>query len=85
MILICSTNLPLVADSLLEINIEAVHTNIILFKPLKMKTNEALKRCREKGLILTPGAIDSLRAVTHLDVDDEDIEKAANIIDEVFK
>jgi threonine aldolase len=69
----------------LEINMEAVHTNILLFKPLNMNTDEGLKRCREKGLIFTPGTIDSLRAVTHLDVNDDDIEKAANIIDEIFK
>jgi len=69
----------------LEINMEAVHTNILLFKPLNMNTDEGLKRCREQGLILTPGTIDSLRAVTHLDVNDDDIGKAANIIDEVFK
>ena len=69
----------------LEINMEAVQTNILLFKPLNMTPAEGLKRCKEKGLILTPGTIDSLRAVTHLDVDDNDIENAAKIIDEVFK
>jgi threonine aldolase len=72
------------ANSNLEINLEAAHTNILLFKPLKMKPEEGLKNCKEKGLILTPGTIDSLRAVTHLDICDDDIEKAANIIDEVF-
>jgi len=35
-------------------------------------------------LNLTPGTIDSIRAVTHLDVNDDDIENAANILDEVF-
>ena len=69
----------------LQINMEAVQTNILLFKPLNMTPAEGLKRCKEKGLILTPGTIDSIRAVTHLDVDDEDIENAAKIIDEVFK
>ncbi|MCW8810342.1 MAG: aminotransferase class I/II-fold pyridoxal phosphate-dependent enzyme, partial [Ignavibacteriaceae bacterium] len=68
----------------LEINMEAVQTNILLFKPLNMSPSEGLKRCKEKGLILTPGTIDSIRAVTHLDVNDEDIEKAANILDDVF-
>jgi threonine aldolase len=68
----------------LEINMEAVQTNILLFKPLKMTQKEGLIKCREMGLILTPGTIDSLRAVTHLDVNDDDIENAANILDEVF-
>lgn len=69
----------------LEINMQAVHTNILLFKPLKMKPEEGLNRCKERDLILTPGTIDSLRAVTHLDINDDDINKAADIIDEVFK
>lgn len=69
----------------LEINMEAVQTNILLFKPLKMSPSEGLKKCKEKGLILTPGTIDSIRAVTHLDVNDSDIENAGNILDEVFK
>ena len=69
----------------LKINMEAVQTNILLFKPLKMTPAEGLKRCKEKGLILTPGTIDSIRAVTHLDVNDDDIENAASILDEVFQ
>ena len=69
----------------LEIKMEAVQTNIILFKPLTMTPKEGLIKCRDLGLILTPGTIDSLRAVTHLDINDENIENAANIIDEVFK
>jgi len=39
--------------------------------------------CKEKGLLLTQGTVDSLRAVTHMDVDDEDVEKAADILAEV--
>src|SRR4030065_2771855 len=69
----------------LDINMEAVQTNILLFRPLKMKQAEGLKLCKEKGLLMTPGTIDSLRAVTHLDVNDDDIENAANILDEVFQ
>ena len=73
------------ANPNLEINFNAVHTNILLFKPLKVKPEEGLKRCKEKGLILTPGTIDSIRAVTHLNITDDDITEAAEIIDGVFK
>ncbi len=73
------------ANPNLEINMEAVQTNILLFKPKEGSPNDGLKLCKEKGLILTPGTVDSLRAVTHLDVNDSDIEKAADILDEVFK
>ena len=68
----------------LEINMEAVQTNILLFTPIKMVPDEGLKLCKEKALLLTPGTVNSLRAVTHLDVNNEDIENAANILDEVF-
>jgi threonine aldolase len=68
----------------LEINMEAVHTNILLFKPLKMKIPNSLSKCKDAGLLLTPGTVDSLRAITHLDVDDDDVEKAADILTEMF-
>jgi threonine aldolase len=68
----------------LEINMLAVQTNILLFKPLNMSPAEGLKRCKEKGLLLTPGTIDSLRTVTHLNVSDADVEKAIVILEEVF-
>jgi len=68
----------------LEINMEAVHTNILLFKPLTLNITDALNKCKESGLLLTPGTIDTLRAITHLDVDDSDVEKAAGILAEVF-
>lgn len=68
----------------LEINMDAVHTNILLFKPLTMNVTEALSKCKEVGLLLTPGTLDTLRAITHLDVDNNDVEKAADIIGKVF-
>ena len=71
-------------DPNLEINLDAVQTNIILFKPLKLTVEEGIKRCKEEGLILSVGKIDLIRAVTHLDVSMDDIIKAADIIDKVF-
>ncbi len=68
----------------LKINMEAVHTNIVLFKPLTMNVSEALSECKKAGLLLTPGTVDTLRAITHLDVDDNDVEKAAKLLAEVF-
>ncbi len=69
----------------IEINTEAVQTNILIFKPLSMTVDEALKKCKEKGLLLSVGTVGSLRAVTHLDFSFEDIEKATKIIEEVFE
>jgi threonine aldolase len=68
----------------LDINFEAVQTNIILFKPLKLSVDEGIRRCKEKGLLLSVGKVDLIRAVTHLDISEDDIIKAADIIDTVF-
>lgn len=68
----------------LEINIDAVQTNIILFKPLTLSVEEGIKKCKDEGLLLSVGKIDLIRAVTHLDVSMDDVKKAADIIDKVF-
>lgn len=69
----------------LEVNLDAVQTNIILFKPMKLSVEEGIRRCRDEGLLLSVGKIDLIRAVTHLDVSFDDVKKAADIIDSVFK
>ena len=68
----------------LEIDLNNVQTNIIIFKPKNISVDDALTKCREKGLLLSVGQVGTLRAVTHLDVDFKDIDKAANILKEVF-
>lgn len=69
----------------LEINLENVHTNILIFKPTEISVEDALQKCTEKGLLLSIGQIGSLRAVTHMDVSFDEIEKAGKILREVFK
>lgn len=68
----------------LEIDPALVQTNIILFKPLKSSVEEGIKRCKDEGLLLSVGKVDLIRAVTHLDVSFEDVQKAADIIESVF-
>ncbi|MBK7630809.1 MAG: aminotransferase class I/II-fold pyridoxal phosphate-dependent enzyme [Ignavibacteriales bacterium] len=72
------------ANPNLEIDMEAVQTNILLFNPKTISVDEGLKRCKGKGLLVSVGKIDLIRAITHLDVSFDDIKKAAQIIDEVF-
>lgn len=68
----------------LEIDMNSVQTNILVFKPLQISVPDALDKCKEKGLLFSVGKIDSLRAVTHLDVSFEDIQSALNIMQQVF-
>jgi threonine aldolase len=68
----------------LEINMNSVHTNILLFKPLTMTVSAAMIKCKENGLLVIQGTVDTLRAITHLDVNDDDVEKAADILAGMF-
>jgi threonine aldolase len=68
----------------LEINMEAVQTNILIFKPKKIAVEKAIEKCKEKGLLISVGKVDSLRAITHLDVSFDDIDKTCKILREVF-
>ena len=69
----------------LEIDMNAVQTNILIFKPLKVTVEKAIEECRKKGLLISVGKVDSLRAIAHLDVNFEEIRKAQQIIRDVFK
>jgi threonine aldolase len=69
----------------LEIDMNSVQTNILIFKPLKISIEESIKRCKEEGLLLIVGRVDSLRAVTHLDISFDDIYNTIKILDKVFK
>jgi threonine aldolase len=68
----------------LEIDMKAVQTNILLFHPKTISVDDGIKKCKEKGLLLSVGKIDLIRAVMHLDVSMHDLKKAADIIDEIF-
>ena len=72
------------ANSNLEIDMNAVQTNILLFHPKTLSVEDGIKRCKDKGLLVSVGKIDLIRVVTHLDVSMVEIEKAADILDEVF-
>ncbi|MGE5429827.1 MAG: low-specificity L-threonine aldolase [Syntrophomonadaceae bacterium] len=67
-----------------EVDLASVQTNIIIVKPLTMTPDQLMARCREKGLLISGGKIDSVRIVTHLDASFEDVEKTVKILQEVL-
>jgi threonine aldolase len=69
----------------LKIDTSSVQTNILIFKPLMLNADDAIARCKEKGLLFSSGKVGTLRAVTHMDVSFEEAEKAIRIIEEVFE
>lgn len=72
------------ANPNLEIDMKAVQTNILLFHPKNISVEEGIKKSKDKGLLLSIGKVDLIRAIAHLDVSFDDVKKAADIIDEVF-
>ncbi len=69
----------------LEINMDSVQTNILMFKPLKISVEEAITKLKDEGILIAPGAVGYIRAVTHLDVTFEDIRTVIKIIKKVFQ
>jgi threonine aldolase len=69
----------------LEINLDSVQTNILIFKPKNITVEDAIEACKHKGLLISIGKVDSLRAIAHLDVSFEEIKKAQKILKDVFK
>lgn len=68
-----------------QIDLKTVQTNIVLFKPLYFSVDEVIEECRQNGLLLSTGKIGWIRAVTHLDVNSEQIRNAAEIICRVLE
>lgn len=71
--------------SSVEIDLSSVQTNIVLFKPLKLSVEQAIENCKTQGLLLSQGKFGWLRAVTHLDINHEQIKKAVEIIFSILK
>ena len=72
------------ANPNLEIDMNAVQTNILLFSPKTISVEDGIKQCKTKGLLVSVGKVDLIRAITHLDVSFDEVKKSADIIDEVF-
>ena len=66
-----------------SIEIDDVETNIIIFRSTKISVEESIKLCEEKGVLLLTGRVGYLRAITHLDVSFEDINKTVKIIEQL--
>lgn len=68
----------------IEIDVESVETNILMFEPKGLSVDEVLTKCKEKGLLLGLGGVGIIRAVTHMGISNEDVEQSKIILSEVF-
>jgi len=70
------------ADAGVPVSLEQVETNFVQVDaaPLGLTRAEAMARMKEAGVLLSTTVWPTkLRAVTHLDVDDDDIERAVEL------
>ena len=65
---------------------EAVETNILTFEvdPGIMPVDHLIGEARQRGLLLKSAGKSSIRAVTHMDVADDDIACAVSVIDQIL-
>ncbi len=70
----------------LKIDLESVQTNIVVIDVAGsgLSVEECTNMLERKGVLVIPFGRTTVRAVTHLDIDDEDIEKAISAFDRVF-
>jgi threonine aldolase len=70
----------------LDIDLASVQTNIVVFDISRtgMNAGQAMEKCAARGLWLVSFGPTRLRAVTHLDVGDDGIERAVKILRTVF-
>ena len=67
-----------------NIDMDSVQTNIVIFgfNDPKVVTSEIITKLKQNGLLVSMGTKGKLRIVTHLDISDDDIEKANKILKE---
>lgn len=66
------------------LNLDKVHTNIVIFANSKYPKSELISKLKEKGVLISAGSFENLRAVFHLDVTKEEVEDAVKIFKELF-
>ncbi|MEW6196168.1 MAG: GntG family PLP-dependent aldolase [Bacteroidota bacterium] len=69
----------------IEIDLDLVETNIVMFSPKKISVEEFLAKCKEEGLLFGTGKVGIVRAVTHMDVSFDEIDDATAIISKIIK
>lgn len=63
-----------------EIDSDAVQTNILIFKHRTKSPEVLIAECEAEGLRFLPGPIGTVRAITHMDVNKDQIIEALNIL-----
>ena len=68
-----------------EVNPEDVATNIVFFRCLEEPAPAVAERLKTAGILVSPTAPDTVRAVTHLDVSAADIETTLRTLHRLYR
>jgi len=63
----------------IELAVKTVQTNIIIFRVTRTSADDFVKKLREAGVLALATGTDTVRAVTHMDVDGTQIKEAIEI------
>lgn len=69
----------------ITIDLSTVQTNIVIFANTKFSKQDLIGEMKKRGVLISAGSFENLRAVFHLDVSDTEVEKAVEIFKEFFK
>lgn len=61
-----------------------VQTNIVIFSTDKFPKEMLMNKLKEKGLLISSGSYDNMRAVFHLDISEDELQKAIQILKTLF-
>lgn len=68
----------------INVNPDLVHTNIVIFSNLKYSKSELILKLKEKGVLISAGSFENLRAVFHLDVQMCEVQNAIDVFKKLF-
>ncbi len=64
----------------MNVDMDSVQTNIVIFYSTKFPKADLIDNLKEKGVMISSGSYENMRAVFHMDVNDQDVERAVKII-----
>lgn len=68
------------ANPNVSIYVDSVHTNIVVFQVKGIAKEKFLGDMQSKGVLFSSGSYSNIRAVFHLDVTNEEVKRAAEIV-----
>ncbi len=67
-----------------SVDADDIESNIVFFHVTNNKAFEAVKQLKAHGILVSATRQDTIRAVTHLDISDKDIEQTKSVLNSYF-